>query len=368
MKLREAVSWLMGSLQRNLFPGLEECWEKPLTEKERQLVSILEVVEIEKYVLRSASAQWRGRKLLERKAIARAFVAKSVYGHLYTRRTIDALNGSPNMRKICGFERASDIPSESTFSRAFAEFADSELGNRVHEALVKQCVKPELVGHISRDSTAIEGREKPLKKLKEEKPAAIKRGRPRKGEVREPKEEKRLDRQCRQSAAEALDELPVHCDVGTKKNSKGYKQTWIGYKLHADVNDCGLPISIALTSASVHDSQVAIPLMKMTSERVDYLYDLMDAAYDARQIYEVSRQLGHVPLIDKNSRGKDVIPMAPHEVERYKERTAVERFNSRLKDEFGGRNVMVRGAKKVALHLMLGVVALFANQLIKLIN
>jgi hypothetical protein len=39
----------------------------------------------------------------------------------------------------------------------------------------------------------------------------------------------------------------------------------------ADVNDCGLPISIALTAASVHDSQVAIPLMKMSSAKVEYL-------------------------------------------------------------------------------------------------
>jgi hypothetical protein len=40
------------------------------------------------------------------------------------------------------------------------------------------------------------------------------------------------------------------------------------------------------------------------SARVDYLYDLMDAAYHAGSIYEVSRRLGHVPIIDKNSRGK----------------------------------------------------------------
>jgi hypothetical protein len=37
--------------------------------------------------------------------------------------------------------------------------------------------------------------------------------------------------------------------------------------------------------------------MKMTSERVDYLYDLMDAAYDAQPIYKVSRTLGHVAII-----------------------------------------------------------------------
>jgi hypothetical protein len=124
---------------------------------------------------------------------------------------------------------------------------------------------------------------------------------------------------------------------------------------------------VALTAASLHDSQVAIPLMKMTSERVDYLYDLMDAAYDAQPIYEVSRTLGHVPIIDKNSRGRDVIPLAPHEKVRYRERSVAERFNGRLKEEFGAGNVMVRGAKKVRLHLMFGVIALFADQVLKLI-
>jgi hypothetical protein len=44
--------------------------------------------------------------------------------------------------------------------------------------------------------------------------------------------------------------------------------------LWAYVNDCCLPISLALTLASLHDSQVAIPLIKLTSERVDYLNDL----------------------------------------------------------------------------------------------
>ena len=94
--------------------------------------------------------------------------------------------------------------------------------------------------------------------------------------------------------------------------------------------------------------------------------DLMDAAYDARPIYETSRSLGHVPIIDKNSRGKEVIPMAPHEATRYNERTAVERFNSRMKESFGAGNVMVRGAQKVKMHLMFGVIALFADQLLKL--
>jgi len=366
MRLGNAISWLTGSLQRNLFPKLEQCWETPLTDKERQLVAILELTEIEKHIPRSAEYQRLGRKLLERDSIARSFVAKAVYGYPHTRALLNALKSTPNLRRICGFERVSRIPSESTFSRAFAEFAKSGLGDRTHEALVERTLKQELIGHLSRDATAIKGREKPVKKTPKVKAPAKKRGRKAKGTVSEPKEEKRLARQVKQSAEEALKELPTVCDVGTKKSSKGYKQTWIGYKLHADVNDAGLPISVALTSASLHDSQVAIPLMKLSTSKVVYLYDLMDAAYDAKEIHEISRNLGHVPIIDKNSRGKEVVPMAPHEAKRYNERTAVERFNSRIKEEFGADNVMVRGAHKVKLHLLFGIVALFADHLLKL--
>ncbi len=93
----------------------------------------------------------------------------------------------------------------------------------------------------------------------------------------------------------------------------------------------------------------------------------MDAAYDARQIWETSRGLGHVPIIDRNPRGGEAIPMAPHEAERYKERSSSERCNSRLKDDFGARDVMVRGPAKVDMHLMFGVITLFADQLIRLL-
>ena len=67
---------------------------------------------------------------------------------------------------------------------------------------------------------------------------------------------------------EMLEELPKGCDVGTKKNSQGYKETWIGYKLHLDVADGQIPISCILTSASTHDSQVALPLADVTNQPV----------------------------------------------------------------------------------------------------
>ncbi len=369
MKLTDKISWLMGRVQKSLFPHLNQCFKAPLTTQEEHLISILEVLKVEQYVPRIVTNhRWPGRNPLDRKAMARAFVAKALYRHPTTSDLIRALNSAENLRRICGFVTSGDIPSESTFSRAFGEFAASELGNRVHDALVEQYLGEELVGHISRDSTAIVGREKPAKKPPVEPKKPGKRGKPAKGEQREPAVEKRLDRQVHQSATEAILELPVACDRGTKKNAKGYKVSWNGYKLHLDTNDTGLPISALVTSASLHDSQAAIPLIKMTSGKVTYLYDLMDAAYDAKRIDETSRKLGHVPLTDRNGRGQEIIPMAPHEAERYKIRSGAERANSRLKEDFGANNVMVKGHSKVTQHLMFGIITLFADQLLRLIG
>ncbi len=104
----------------------------------------------------------------------------------------------------------------------------------------------------------------------------------------------------KQAAGRSLDamlaDLPTSCDVGTKKNSKGYKDSWIDYKFHLDVADGGILVSAVLASASTHDSQVAIPLAYMSHERVVNLYDLMDSAYDTPQIHDISRQLGNEPL------------------------------------------------------------------------
>ena len=99
-----------------------------------------------------------------------------------------------------------------------------------------------------------------------------------------------------------LEDLPKVCDIGVKRNAKGQQESWTGYKLHIDAIDGGIPVSCLLTSASVHDSQAAIPLARLTASRVDSLYDLMDSAYDAPEIRAFSQKLGHVPTIDLNPR------------------------------------------------------------------
>jgi len=52
---------------------------------------------------------------------------------------------------------------------------------------------------------------------------------------------------------------------------------------------------------------------------------------------------------------------------RYRERTASERVNGRLKDEFGGNHVRVRGHAKVFSPLMFGVLVLTVDQLVRLV-
>ena len=95
-----------------------------------------------------------------------------------------------------------------------------------------------------------------------------------------------------------------------------------------------------------------------------------------------SYSLGHVPIIDSNPRGnKDLKQEMEQEkkaqktlnwvsppLQRYKQRSSAERVNSQLKDNFGGRVIRVRGNSKVFCHLMFGVLALSAYQILNLVR
>ena len=111
MKLKEKISWLMGTVQQSLFPHLNECLPGPMTEPEKHLAKILELVQIEKYVPISAKRQWLGRRLKEREALARAFIAKSVLRYQHTSSLRHALLSTPNLRvqQDTGFSFGSDL-------------------------------------------------------------------------------------------------------------------------------------------------------------------------------------------------------------------------------------------------------------------
>lgn len=329
---------------------------------------IWDIVQIERYVQFSHGA-WTGRPERDRRAMARAFIAKTVYNLPTTESLIELLRTHRALRRLCGYESIREIPSSATFSRAFKEFANAGLGDIVHKHLVAEHIGDRIVMHSSRDSTEVVARERPAKKEKKnDEPAKPKRkrGRPKKGEVSPPKEEKCLDIQLRQPAELALLEISKECDWGCKKYTGGHKHSWKGYKAHIDWADDGVPINVVTTSASVHDSQLAIPMARISAERATIIYELMDSAYDAPQIRAAIEGLDHIPIIDANPRRGGVPEekiFDPATATRYKERTTAERGNSRLKDEFGLRHLRVRGHAKAHLHIMFGVIALFADQI-----
>ena len=226
-RLQETLSQTWWNIQSTLFPWLSEELG-PLTKKQQELVTTLELVRIEEFIITYHG--YPGRPAQDRSAIARAFVAKMIYNLSTTRALLERLATDKSLRRLCGWESKHKVPNEWTFSRAFAEFSISRLPERVHEALIQESYAGELVGHISRDSTAIEAREKPVKKSMIEATPA-RRGRPKKGEVRV-RQQARIEKQVEGIAlSDMIADLPTVCSVGTKKNSKGYKESWIGFCL-----------------------------------------------------------------------------------------------------------------------------------------
>ncbi len=129
------------------------------------------------------------------------------------------MRGAPP-RPPRGWERLAAVPSEATFSRAFAEFAGSALPSRPHEAPIERTDEDRLVGYISRDATAIKAREKPLKedRPRPEKPKR-KRGRPRKGEERESHAENRQNHPV--VAKPSRGKLEIHrTDANSRRQGK----------------------------------------------------------------------------------------------------------------------------------------------------
>jgi hypothetical protein len=147
------------------------------------------------------------------------------------------------------------------------------------------------------------------------------------------------------------------------------------------VADADNPITALLTSASLHDSQAAIPLATMPAGRMTSLYDLMESAYDAPEIKAHSRALGHIPLIEphprtaagqerprREARRQKLIGLRRAEHQRYQPRRAAERVIASFKDNFAGRMIRVRGPDKLTGHIMFGLLALTAIEIMRLVQ
>jgi hypothetical protein len=394
-------------LQGELFPAIASA-TGPLSKHSRLLISIVSLVPLAAF---AGSRAPTGRPRRDRQSLIRSFLAKAVYNITTTRQLLDRLRSDEQLRRLCGWDSLAAIPAESTFSRAFAAFAAAGTAERIHETIIRNTQQNRTFDYIARDATAIEARERfpekeehtsSGKKPKKAKPPTKSKKKQTKKQPRKPfgpyrrkegsKKEvsikesikegaygpnrraktadrgTRIERQHHMTLDAMLADLPRNCSIGVKRSSSGHQQYWRGYKLHWDVASNGrIPISCTLTAASLHDSQVAIPLMEISKRRVKWLCDVMDSAYDAAAIREKCKQLKHEALIQPPERpnSKEPAVWTDEQKERFKIRTIVEQQNGRLKDEFGGRIIYVRGATKVMAHLMFGIVALTVDQIMR---
>jgi len=363
------------NLENCLFPEIKEQLGT-ISTKEEKLIRILDFAQIEKNV----TVVTITNTPKDRVEIARAMIAKSVYNMQTTRDLIDRLKSDRVLRVLCGWRYKTDIPSECKFSRVFKELSDLNIAQKTHEKFVEEYLSDTIFMYNAIDATMIPLREKPVKVEKEEKPKH-KAGRPKKGEKREPIKPKILEQQ-----KDMLSLVSTACGVGIKQNSKGNKEITIGGKLHISAVDGDIPIVSFYSGANVHDSSVALPLIKETSKRVIYLHDLLDAGYDSDIIREYSKKLDHKPIIDinpKNSKElKQKIQLIKDEKDKFKffnlpqssdihhynQRSMVERVNKYLKDDFGCNTIYYQGAIKVASVLAFGILSICIHQSLKLIT
>ena len=369
------------NLENCLFPEIKEQFGV-LSTKEKKLIRILDFAQIENNI----TVVTITNTPKERVEIARSMISKSVYNIQTTRDMIDRLHSDRVLRVLCGWRYKRDIPSEAKFSRVFKELSDLKIAQKTHEKFVEEYLSDTLFMYNATDATKIPLRQKPVKVEKVEKPK-YKRGRPKKGEKREPIKPTILKQQKEmETIDDMLSLVSTECGVGVKQNSKGNREVWIGGKLHISAVDGDIPITALYSGANVHDSSVALPLMQETSQRVSYLFDLQDAGYDADIIREFSFKLGHRPIIDINPRNskelkekKELIKDEKEKFEylnlpqssdihHYNQRGMVERVNKYLKDDFGCKTIYYQGSNKVASVLAFGILSICIHQSLKLIT
>lgn len=214
-----------------------------------------------------------GPKGYPREAMLRSLIAKQLEAIPNIAKLVERLRTDPSFRYHCGFNAFGTVPSEATFSRFIAKLEKTGAIELLFEQTVAQGRADGIIGneYVALDSTEIKAWEKP-----------------------QPKRKPTSD----QEAA-----------WGSKRDTSGNQKAWFGYKTHIAC-DCKseLPIAIVVTPANVHDSKVALPLMKKVTSSLPRdkwpRYWVMDMAYDTKTIYaEAFDRYGSQAIIPLNRRG-----------------------------------------------------------------
>jgi hypothetical protein len=368
------------ALQSLLFSSdaLKSCLFRHLSERELEFLQFFSTVQSllsqdEKRMLNRYHRRGRNGYALE--SILGILLLKLLYQMRTVKATLQLLQENGNLKDLLAITK---VPSEATVSRLSKEVEEIVNPSDLHQRVVQAYTKSRdrlAVGHLSIDSTTIEAREKPVKTRTPRTKTLKKRGRKAKGSLEEHQHRERQAQQeqeriayLQESFEESLAKLEMRCSITAKQNSKGKKQWFIGYKAHLATDDYGVPMSFAVTGASVHDSKVAVPLMKKTREITDFWYALLDKGYISPKINDYVDMIERKVIIDRKAyKGVVAAPLDPASLQRYTARTTVERTNSELKDGFLPDTIYKRGARaryEIALAILLTTMKKVRNVLI----
>jgi len=366
----KTVTEILGGAQEllDISFDLQSCFEEKLNYQQKTFLQMLRCIEEHIPFLYRPYAG-TGRKPYQYLPFLRSQWAKNFFQISTTTMLIERLKADPNLRLLCGFNK---VPGQASFSRAYDYLAGTGIQGETHDGLTKETFKDKVVYHVCRDSTSIHARETIEKKKKKTPPEPPKkRGRPRKTDEKREKVEKQpseIEKQLAEEPSVSLERLNKKCALGLKRNTNSQFTFWKGYKLHLDVSDSGFPITAYVTAADVQDCNLAIPMEKITEQKVTFCYSLMDKGYDANQIRSFIESRGRVPIIDFRKRNNGTCQeLDSAKKERHKIRTTVERANSHLKDMLIPKAIYVKGYSKVSFVLFSSVLCLAALKHLQLL-
>ena len=227
----------------------------------------------------SKQSHLRGPKGYRVAPMIYALIAKQILRISTTSELVRQLKENPVLRYNCGFEVLSKVPSEATFSRFVDKLSESDALLKLFTDLVVQAKELGIVdgSHISIDSTKVD---------------AFEASKPKKDIVDD----------------------GTNPNWGMKRDTHGNNIRWFGWKLHIlSDSHSELPLSVMVTSASVHDGTIAVTLieafLKQYRRAFSPSYYAMDSGYDYKSVYDaIINQFEAIPIIAYNQRGSRTAP------------------------------------------------------------
>ena len=131
-----------------------------------------------------------------------------------------------------------------------------------------------------------------------------------------------------------------------------------GFKLHAAVNQVGLPLRALVTPGNRYDG----PFLPKLIEDLEADYVLADGAYSSKQNFKAVRAIGAKPVIADNPRKKGKGRKIESGELLRKKRYVIEQFNGLIKDNVLDECwIRPRGIVKKAAMVMAGLISVDAN-------